>query len=105
MRPDAGTELGLWDGCRQPAPNGAGSWEATHLAVYRIIAVAGVDEDGTAYGLTGRLQQQVAAVGEVCHDLHRGDVFRVLAQIEELAQRKVCGEACVIEILVHGSVC
>ena len=74
-----------------------------HPAVYGLAAETGVDDD-RPYFEAGRLQQLMAAVGQVRHDLHRGDVFRVFAQIQELAQNKMCGESDVIDVLFHGCV-
>ena len=75
--------------------------DAAHLAVYRLVAEAGADEDGTTYGLPCGLQQVAAAIGHVIHVLAGGDVVRVLAQFQEFAQLKMCGELHVIDCVFH----
>ena len=74
-----------------------------HPTVYGLTAETGVDDDRPHFE-ADRLQQLMAAVGQICHDLHRGDVFRVFAQIQELTQNKMCGESDVIDVLFHGCV-
>ena len=68
---------------------------ASHLAVYFVVAETGVDDDGS-YHLAGRLQYHVAAIGHVRHSLHGGSVIRIFVQIEKLAQFKVRRQANVI---------
>ena len=68
-----------------------GVLDATNEGVDTAVAKAGVDDDGTAYGLAGRLQQLAAAIDHVGHLLRRGNVGRVLPQIAELCQRKMSG--------------
>ena len=63
-----------------------GVLDAANEAVDPTVAEAGVDDDGADLK-AGRLQEHQAAVGY--HDLHRGDVVGVFAQIEELAQQEV----------------
>ena len=65
-----------------------GVLDAANEAVDPTVAEAGVDDDGVDLK-AGRLQEHQAAVGQVGHDLHRGDVVGVFAQIEELAQQEV----------------
>lgn len=60
-----------------------GVGDATNKGVDTGVAEARVDNDG-AHLATGRLQQQVAAVGHVGDGLHRGDVVGILAQLAEL---------------------
>ena len=55
------------------------------------IAEAAGDDDGTAYGLAGRLQQQAAAIDHVGHLLRRRNVGRVPAGVAELCQREMLG--------------
>ena len=74
-----------------------GVGDATDLAVHGLAAEAGVDDDGAADGLAGRLQKHQTAIGQISHDLHRGLVVRVLLEVQELAQHKVGGEANVID--------
>ena len=69
--------------------------DTAHLAVHSLITEARIDDDG-AYLLTGWFQLQETAVGQVYHILHRWDVLRVLAQVEELAQKKVRRDADII---------
>jgi len=60
------------------------------------IAETGVDEDGTADGLAGGLQQVPTAVHKAGHLLDRRNVSRVLAEVAELCQRKVWGQTDVV---------
>ena len=53
------------------------------------IVEAAVDDDGTADGLAGGLQQLAATVDHVGCLLRRRNVGRVLLQIAELCQRKM----------------
>lgn len=55
------------------------------------VAEAAVDDDGTADGLAGGLQQQAAAIDHVGHLLRRRNVGRVLAGVAELCQREMLG--------------
>ena len=55
------------------------------------VAEAAGDDDGTADGLAGGLQQQAAAIDHVGHLLRRRNVGRVLAGVAELCQRKMLG--------------
>ena len=61
-----------------------GVLDAANEAVDAAVAEAGADEDGADFK-AGRFQEHQAAVGQVGHVLHRGDVVGVLAQIEKLA--------------------
>ena len=66
--------------------------DTADLAVHGVTTESGIDDDG-ADDDPGRLQQLVTAIGHVHHILHRRDVLRVLAQMEELIQLKVLGES------------
>ena len=55
-----------------------GVLDTAHEGVDTRIAEAGVDDDGTADGLAGGLQQLAATVGHVLHLLLGRDVVRVL---------------------------
>ena len=68
-----------------------GGADATNLSVDLTVAEARVNDDGTADGLAGRLQQQAAAIDHVGHLLRRGNVGRVLAGVAELCQREMRG--------------
>ena len=68
-----------------------GVLDTANESVDARIAEAGVDDDGTADGLAGRLQQQAAAIDHVGHLLRRRNVGRVLAGVAELCQRKMLG--------------
>ena len=65
--------------------------DTTDLAVHGLATEPGIDDDG-ADDDPGRLQELVTAIGHVHHILHRRDVLRVLAQMEELTQHEVPGE-------------
>lgn len=67
-------------------------WDAAHEAVDARVAVTGIDDDRAADGLSGKLQQMAAAVGEVVDDLWRGNVVGILAEVEEFRQQKVFRE-------------
>ena len=73
--------------------------DATHLAVVGLVAVARVDDDGSHLAACW-LQQILATVLQVKHDLRRWQVIGVLPQIEELAQHKMRRESDVIELCV-----
>ena len=49
---------------------------APYPAIDSLITEARVDDDG-AHNLTGRLQQQMAAVSQIRHNLYRGNVLRI----------------------------
>jgi len=68
-----------------------GVTDAADLAIDGLTAEAAVDDDGTADGLAGGLQQLATAVGHVGYLLRRRNVGRVLAQVAELCQREVWG--------------
>ena len=68
-----------------------GVLDTTNESVDARIAEAAVDDDGTADGLAGRLQQQAAAIDHVGHLLRRRNVGRVPAGVAELCQRKMLG--------------
>ena len=53
------------------------------------IAEAAVDDDGTADGLAGGLQQVAATIDHVGRLLRRRKVGRVLLRVAELCQRKM----------------
>ena len=65
--------------------------DAPYPPIDGLVAESGVDDDGAADGLAGRLQQVTAAVGHVGYLLRRRNVGRVLAQVAELCQREVWG--------------
>ena len=65
--------------------------DAANKGVDVGVAEAAVDDDGTADGLAGRLQQQAAAIDHVGHLLRRRNVGRVLAGVAELCQREMLG--------------
>ena len=65
-----------------------GSTDTHYPLVDFGIAEAGVDDERPCYH-SCRLEQQMAAVVQIRHDLHRRDVLRIFLQIEELAQLKV----------------
>ena len=71
-----------------------GVLDAADQGVHAAVAEAGVDDDGTD-GLAGRLQEHQTAIGQVGHGLQGGDVAGVLAEVQELVQRKVITEFCV----------
>ena len=75
--------------------------DAPDLSVHRLAAESAGDDDGTAYRLTGRLQQHQTAIGHVHHLLHGRLVGRVLAPVAELRQGKMFRESCVF----HSSSC
>ena len=68
-----------------------GVLDTAHKGVDARVAEAAGDDDGAAYGLAGRLQQQAAAIDHVGHLLRRRNVGRVLAGVAELCQRKMLG--------------
>ena len=65
--------------------------DAANKGVDARVAEAAGDDDGAAYGLAGRLQQQAAAIDHVGHLLRRRNVGRVLAGVAELCQREMLG--------------
>ena len=75
-----------------------GVFDTTDLAVHGVRTEARIDDDG-ADDDPGRLQELVTAIGHVHHILHGRDVLRVLAQMEELAQRKVLGKSYIVVYL------
>ena len=72
-----------------------------HLAIDGLVTEARIDDDWPDDGSCW-LQQHQAAIGQIRHDLHRGNVLRVLLQIQKLAQFKMRREFYFIEILFHG---
>ena len=72
------------------------AFDTTNECVDARVAEAGVDEDGTADGLAGGLQQVPTAVHKAGHLLDRRNVSRVLAEVAELCQRKVWGQTDVV---------
>ena len=72
-----------------------------HLAIDGLVTEARIDDDWPDDG-SCRLQQHQTAIGQIRHDLHRGEVFRVFLQIQKLAQKKMRREFYFIEILFHG---
>ena len=65
-----------------------GVLDAADESVNARVAEAAIDDDG-ANNAAGRLQQVLATVLQVKHDLHRGQVVGVLLQVEKLRQLKV----------------
>ena len=59
-----------------------------HSTVYICITEARINDDGTQ-DLAGRFQQQMTAISQIHHDLHRGNILRIFLQIQKLAQLKV----------------
>ena len=59
-----------------------------HLSIDGLVSKTRINNDG-AYLYASRLQNEVAAVGKIRHDLHRRDVLRIFFQIQKLAQLKV----------------
>ena len=72
-----------------------------HLAIDGLVTEARIDDDGSDDS-SCRLQQQMTAIGQIRHDLHRGEVLRVFLQVQKLAQKKMRRESYFIEILFHG---
>ena len=72
-----------------------GVLHATHLAVHGLTTETRVDDDGP-HEESCRFQQQMAAIGHVHHGLHRGDILRVLAQVEEFGQTEMLRQFYVI---------
>ena len=68
-----------------------GVLDTANESVDTRIAEAAGDDDGTAYGLAGGLQQQAAAIDHVGHLLRRRNVGRVPAGVAELCQREMLG--------------
>ena len=66
-----------------------GGADATNLSVDPTVAEARVNDDGTADGLAGGLQELTTAVGHVGNLLDGGDVVRILQQVAELTRSKV----------------
>ena len=81
-----------------------GVLDTANKGVDARVAEAAVDDDGTAYGLAGRLQEHQAAVGHVHHVLHGGFVIRIFAQFDKFAKFKVRREPSVIDCCVFHSV-
>ena len=57
-----------------------GVFNAPYPAIDSFIPEARIDDDG-ANDLTGWLQQQMTAIGQIRHNLHRGDILRIFLQI------------------------
>jgi hypothetical protein len=62
--------------------------DTADFAVYRFATETGIDYD-RADDETGRLQKLMTAISHIDHILHRRDVLRVLAQMEEFAQSEM----------------
>ena len=73
--------------------------DASDESVNARVAEAAIDDDG-ANNAAGRLQQVLATVLQVKHDLHRGQVVGILLQIEEFRQLKVLRQSNVIDYCV-----
>ena len=74
-----------------------------NLSVNSFTTESRVDDDGP-HQEPCRLQQEVATISQVCHNLHRGAILWVLAQVKKLTQLKVRREANAIKF-VHVMVC
>ena len=57
-----------------------GVFDAPYPAIDSFVTEARIDDDG-AHDLTGWLQQQMTAIGQIRHNLHRGDILRIFLQI------------------------
>ena len=66
--------------------------DTAHAAVHVGIAETGIDDDGTADGLAGRLKQITATINHVCNLLNGGIVLGVLLPIAEFREHKVFRE-------------
>ena len=73
--------------------------DASDESVNARVAEAAIDDDG-ANNAAGRLQQVLATILQVKHDLHGRQVVGVLLQIEEFRQLKVLRQSNVIELCV-----
>ena len=62
--------------------------DSAHLTVHGLVSEARIDDDWPNEK-SGWLQQHEAAIGQVCHGLHRRDVLGVLAKSQELLQHKM----------------
>ena len=91
----AGTDIG------SAALKVLGVADTTDTAVDVGIAEAGVDDDGAADGLAGKLQQLAATVSHIGYLLDGGDVLGVLLPVAELAQAEVLRELDVIDCVFH----
>lgn len=95
-----------------------GARDTANLAIHGFAAKAGIDDDGARY-YSCRLQQLMAAVGQIHYGLNRWEVAWVFPEIKKFAQFKVRRQpngiklarmverslVMVIEILLHGIVC
>ena len=61
---------------------------APYPTIDSLITEARINDDGT-HDLAGRFQQQMTAISQIHHDLHRGNILRIFLQIQKLAQLKV----------------
>ena len=66
-----------------------GVLDTTNEGIYAAVTKSGVDDDWTADGFAGGLQQVAAAVGHVGYLLDGGDVLWVFLPVAELGQLKV----------------
>ena len=57
-----------------------GVFDAPYPAIDSFVTEARIDDDG-AHDLTGWLQQQMTAIGQIRHNLHRGDILWIFLQI------------------------
>ena len=73
--------------------------DASDESVNARVAVAAVDDD-RANQLACGLQQILATILQVKHDLHRGQVVGILLQVEKLRENKVLRQSNVIELCV-----
>ena len=72
-----------------------GVLHATHLAVHGLTTETRIDDDGP-HEESCRFQQLMTAISHVRHILHRGDILRVLAQVEEFGQTEMLRQFYVI---------
>ena len=81
-----------------------GAGDTAYFVVHGLAPETGIDDDGTDQN-AGRLQQQITAESKIRHDLHRGNILRVLPQLQKLAQLKMLRQSNVIKIIFHGVTC
>ena len=62
--------------------------DTAHLAIHGLTTETRIDNDRPHHE-PRRLQQLMAAISQICHDLHRGDVLGVFVQIQELSQKEM----------------
>ena len=65
-----------------------GACDTANLAIHGFAAEAGIDDDGARY-YSCRLQQLMAAVGQIHYGLNRWEVAWVFPEIKKFAQFKM----------------